>query len=176
MGLLEAAKPLGTRTLVGRLEVLDRFGLHDVVLSGELYSPLWPKASGFLSAAVGIDPDFAPRWTLGGEVFQNLKILHPALSFLEPSLSYRHLSFRTAEVDLLIPGLTVYFPGNIWLTEKVYYVLDPSSVTVSSQLTWRGEPPSGYSSSLLARMGALPSGLLPCRTLPARRCTACRPG
>ena len=137
VGLLEAAKPLGTRTLVGRLEGLDRFGLHDVVLSGELYSPLWPKASGFLSAAVGIDPDFAPRWTLGGEVFQNLGLLHPALSFLEPSLGYRHLSFRTAEVDLLIPGLTVYVPGNIWLTEKLYYVLDPSSVTVSSQLTWR---------------------------------------
>ena len=85
----------------------------------------------------GIDPDFAPRWTLGGEVFQNLGLLHPALSFLEPSLGYRHLSFRTAEVDLLIPGLTVYVPGNIWLTEKLYYVLDPSSVTVSSQLTWR---------------------------------------
>lgn len=56
---------------------------------------------------------------------------------LELSLGYRHLSFRTTEVDLLIPGLTVYFPFNIWLTEKVYYVLDPSSVTVSSQLTWR---------------------------------------
>lgn len=40
VGLLEGAKPLGTRTLVGRLEVLDRFGFNDVVLSGELYSPL----------------------------------------------------------------------------------------------------------------------------------------
>jgi len=137
VGLLEGAKALGARTLIGRLEVLDRFGLHDVVLSGELYSPLWPHASGFLSASLGIDPDFAPRWTLGGEVFQNLSIWHRGLSFLEPSLGYRHLSFRTAEVDLLIPGLTIYFPFNIWLTEKVYYVLDPSSVTVSSQLTWR---------------------------------------
>ena len=52
-------------------------------------------------------------------------------------MGYRHLSFRTAEVDLLIPAFTIYFPYNIWLTEKVYYVLDPSSVTVSSQLTWR---------------------------------------
>lgn len=137
VGLLEGAKPLGTRTLVGRLEVLDRFGFNDVVLSGELYSPVWNNAWGFLSAAAGIDPDFTPQWALGGEVFQGLGILHQALSFLELSLGYRHLSFRTTEVDLLIPGLTVYFPGNIWLTEKVYCVLDPNSVTVSSQLTWR---------------------------------------
>ena len=137
VGLIEAAKPLGTRTLVGRLEVLDRFGLHDVLVSGELYSPLGKNGWGFLSASAGIAPDFAPQWTLGGEVFQSLGIWHPALSFLEPSLGYRHMSFRTDEVDLLIPGLTVYFPSNIWLTAKVYYVLDPSSVTVLSQLTWR---------------------------------------
>ena len=137
VGLLEGAKPLGTRTLVGRLEVLDRFGFNDVVLSGELYSPLWNNGWGFLSASAGIDPDFTPQWTLGGEVFQGLGILHQAFALHELSCGYRHLSFRTTEVDLLIPGLTVYFPFNIWLTEKVYYVPDPNSVTVSSQLTWR---------------------------------------
>jgi YaiO family outer membrane protein len=137
VGLLEGAKPLGTRTLVGRLEVLDRFGFNDVVLSGELYSPLWKNGWGFLSAAAGIDPDFTPQWTLGGEVFQGLGILHQVFSLLELSFGYRHLSFRTTQGDLLIPGLTVYFPGNIWLTGKVYYVLDPSSMTLSSQLTWR---------------------------------------
>ena len=137
VGLIEGAKPLGRRTVVGRLEVFDRFGFHDVVLSGELYSPLWNHASGVLSASVGIDSEVAPQWALGGEIVQNLRLLHQALAFLEVSCGYRHLSFRTAAVDLLIPGLTVYFPGNIWLTEKVYYVPDLRSLTVSSQLTWR---------------------------------------
>jgi YaiO family outer membrane protein len=136
-GLLEVAKPLGQYTLVGRLEVLDRFGFNDVLLSGELYSPLWKHAWGYLSTSVGVDPDFAPQWTIGGEVFQSLSTVHQALGFLEPSLGYRHLRFRTADVDLLVPGLTVYLPYNIWLTEKVYYVLYPSSVTLLSQLTWR---------------------------------------
>jgi YaiO family outer membrane protein len=136
-GLVEAAKSLGTRTLIGRVEVLDRFGLRDAAVSGELYSPLWERAWGYLGASVGIDPDFVPQWTLGGEVFQGLGVLHPVLSFLELSVGYRHLRFRTTDVDLVIPGLTIYFPHNVWLTEKVFYVPDTDSVTLSSQLTWR---------------------------------------
>lgn len=136
-GLIEIAKPLGTRTLVGRVEVVDRFGLRDVVVAGEVYSPLWKNAWGYVGASVSIDPDVVAQWTMGGEVFQGLGALHPQLSFLELSLGYRHMSFRMADVDLLIPGLTLYFPFDIWLTEKVFYVPDTNATTLLSQLTWR---------------------------------------
>ena len=135
--LLEAAKPLGTRTLVGRIEVLQRFGALDVALSGEFYSPLWSKAWGYAGASIGIDPTFVSRWAVGGEIFQGLGLVHAALSPLELSFGYRHLSFQDSEVDLVIPGITVYLPFNLWLTEKVYYVPDTHALTLSSQLTWR---------------------------------------
>jgi len=135
--LFEAAKPLGARTLVARVEALDRFGSHDTLLSGELYSPLWEKAWGYLGGALGVDPQFTPRWTLGGEIFQGLGIVYPALSPLEPSFGYRRMSFRGADINLLVPGCTVYFPHDIWLTEKGYLVPDNNSQSLSSALTWR---------------------------------------
>lgn len=135
--LFEAARSLGTQTLVGRVEVLDRFRSHDTLVSGELYSPLWKDAWGYVGAAMGIDPQFTPRWTAGGEIFQGLGIVHPTLSFLEPSFGYRHLSFQSLDVNLLTPGITVYFPFNVWLTEKVYYVPENDSHSLSSTLTWR---------------------------------------
>jgi YaiO family outer membrane protein len=135
--LLEAAKPLGTHTLIGRVEILQRFGALDAALSGEFYSPLWSKAWGYVGASIGIDPTFVSRWAVGGEVFQGLGIVHPALSPLELSFGYRHMSFQDSEVDLLIPGITVYLPLNLWLTEKVYSVPDTGALTLSSQLTWR---------------------------------------
>ena len=45
--------------------------------------------------------------------------------------------FKSTSIDLLIPGLTIYLPHNVWLTEKIYYVPDTGATTLSSQLTWR---------------------------------------
>lgn len=135
--LFEMAKPLGDRTLVARVEALDRFGFHDTLLSGEFYSPLWEKAWGYLGGALGVDPQFTPRWTAGGEIYQSLGILHSALSVLEPSFGYQRMSFRGTDIDLLSPGLTIYFPHDIWLTEKGYFVPSPGSKSLSSTLTWR---------------------------------------
>ncbi|MGH7231406.1 MAG: YaiO family outer membrane beta-barrel protein [Nitrospiraceae bacterium] len=134
---VEAAKAIGAQTLVGRIEPMNRFGFQDAQASGELYSPLWQKAWGYIGASAGINPDFLPNWTLGGELFQGLGILHRSLSFIEPSFGYRHMDFKSANVDLLIPGLTIYLPYDTWLTEKIYYVPDTGAITLSSQLTWR---------------------------------------
>jgi YaiO family outer membrane protein len=71
------------------------------------------------------------------EAFQALGFLHPVLSPVELSFGYRHLSFEASPIDVLVPGLTVYFPHNLWLTEKLYLVPDTDSKTLSSQLTWR---------------------------------------
>jgi YaiO family outer membrane protein len=135
--LIEAAKPIGQLTLVGRVEPLNRFGLHDTPVSGELYSPLWQRAWGYLGASGAINPGFVPNWTLGGEIFQGLGDVSPHLSPVEISFGYRHMDFKTGGIDLLQPGLTIYLPFNLWLTEKIYYVPEQGSITLSSQLTWR---------------------------------------
>jgi YaiO family outer membrane protein len=135
--LVEAAKPLGAQTVVARVEALNRFGLHDTPVSGEVYSPLWSKAWGYVGASGAVNPEFSPNWTVGTELFQGLGVIYPALSRLEASMGYRHLSFASVDIDLLIPGLTIYLPYNLWLTEKVYYIPDTGAITLSSQLTWR---------------------------------------
>lgn len=135
--VIEAAKPIGDLTLVGRVEPLNRFGLHDTPVSGELYSPLWARAWGYIGASGAVDAKFVPSWSLGGEVFQGLGGLSPKISSFEISLGYRHLSYKTADIELLMPGLTIYLPWNFWLSEKIYYVPEQGSITLSSQLTWR---------------------------------------
>jgi YaiO family outer membrane protein len=135
--LFEAAAASGPYTLIGRIEQLDRFDSHDTYLSGELYSPLWKEAWGYFAAGVGIGPEFTPEWTLGAEAFQGLGFLHPVLSPVELSFGYRHLRFEVSAIDVLVPGITVYLPYNLWLTEKLYLVPDTDSETLSSQLTWR---------------------------------------
>lgn len=136
-GLIEVAKSIGTRTFVGRIEPLYRFGSHDTPVSGEFYSPLWKKAWGYVGGLGTANPSFAPTWTMGGEVFQGLGIIHDRLSFVEPSFGYRHMDYKSASVDLLIPGVTFYLPYSFWLTEKVYFVPHTGATTLFSQLTWR---------------------------------------
>ncbi len=135
--LIEAAKPIGDMTLVGRVEPLNRFGLRDTPVSAELYSPLWRGAWGYVAGSGAIDAKFVPSWTLGSEVFQGLGAVSPSLWFLEASFGYKRMEFRTAGIDLLTPGLTIFLPWNLWLTEKLSYVPNQGSITLSSQLTWR---------------------------------------
>lgn len=136
-GLIEVAKSIGTRTFIGRVEPLYRFGSHDTPVSGEFYSPLWNKAWGYVAGLGTANPSFAPTWAMGGEVFQGLGIIHNMLSCVEPSFGYRHMDYKSSSVDLLIPGVTVYLPYGFWLTEKVYFVPHTGATSLSSQLTWR---------------------------------------
>ncbi len=135
--LFEAAKSLGAYTVIARVEPITRFGFHDTPLSGELYSPLWRRAWGYLAAQGTINPHFSPNYSVAGEITQGLGIAHPILSPLEISLGYRHLSYKTGDSELLIPGLTIFLPFNVWLTEKLYYVPETGALTLASRLTWR---------------------------------------
>jgi YaiO family outer membrane protein len=135
--IVEAAKSAGAQTFVGRVEPLNRFGFHDTPVSGEVYSTLWSKAWGYLGGSAALNPHFAPNVTVGGEIFQSLAVVRPSLTFLEPSFGYRHMQFKSTNIDLLIPGLVIYLPYNVWITEKVFYVPDTGSATVSSEITWR---------------------------------------
>jgi YaiO family outer membrane protein len=135
--LVEAGTSLGNKTLIARVEALNRFGFHDTPVSAEFYSPLWSRAWGYVGAQATANPNFAPNYSAVGEVVQGLGGAHSALSPIELSFGYRHLLFKKDNIDLFLPGLTLYFPYNVWLTEKVYYVPDTGSITLASQVTWR---------------------------------------
>ena len=76
-------------------------------------------------------------------------MLHSSLASLEVSASYKRLAYgykaRTPptfsipsqEIDVLSPSLTYYLPYNLWLTEKLLYIPQTGSITLSSRLTLR---------------------------------------
>jgi YaiO family outer membrane protein len=121
---------------VGQIESIDRFGKHDNIFSGEVYSSLWHIAWGNFVFSFTPQPKFSSQWTLGGAVYQGIGTSNPLLNRLELSLGYRHMSFSQSEVDLLSPGITVYLPYNLWLTEQVYMVPKSGSRSLSSRLDW----------------------------------------
>ena len=135
--LFEIAKPFGNQTLVVRAEPINRFGSHDTPISAELYSPLWQRAWGYVAAQGTINPHFSPNYSFVGEVAQGLGGLHPSLAPFEVSFGYRRLNYKQDDINLLMPGLTIFLPFNLWLTEKVYMIPNTGAVTLASQLTWR---------------------------------------
>ncbi|HSF68562.1 MAG TPA: tetratricopeptide repeat protein [Nitrospiraceae bacterium] len=135
--LFEVAKPIGDQTLVVRVEPINRFGHQDTPVSAEYYSPLWQRAWGYVAAQGTINPHFAPNYSFAGEVAQGLGVVHSSLAPFEVSFGYRRLNYKEDDIDLLLPGLTVYLPFNLWLTERVYFVPNTGAITLSSQLTWR---------------------------------------
>ena len=135
--LFEVAKPIGDQTLVVRVEPINRFGFHDTPVSAEYYSPLWQRAWGYVAAQGTMNPNFAPNYSFVGEVTQGLGGVHSSLVPFEVSFGYRRLNYKKDDIDLLLPGLTVYLPFNLWLTEKIYFIPNTGAITLSSQLTWR---------------------------------------
>ncbi|MCE7979277.1 MAG: tetratricopeptide repeat protein [Nitrospira sp. NTP1] len=135
--LFELAKPLGNQTLVLRIEPINRFGFHDTPISAELYSPLWSRAWGYIAGQATVNPHFSPNYSFVGEVAQGLGGLHAALAPFEVSFGYRRLNYKQDDIDLLMPGLTIFLPFNLWLTEKIYLIPNTGAVTLASQLTWR---------------------------------------
>ena len=135
--LFEIAKPFGNQTLVLRVEPINRFGFHDTPFSAEFYSPLWQRAWGYVAAQGTVNPNFSPNYSFIGEVAQGLGGVHASLAPIELSFGYRRLNYKQDDIDLLMPGLTVFLPFNLWLTEKVYFIPNTGAVTLASQLTWR---------------------------------------
>lgn len=135
--LFEIARSIGDQTVVVRAEPIHRFGSHDTPLSAELYSPLWARAWGYVAAQGTVSPHFAPNYAFVGEMAQGLGGVHSALAPFEVSFGYRRLNYKRDDIDLLMPGLTIFLPFNLWLTEKVYVIPNTGAVTLSSQVTWR---------------------------------------
>lgn len=135
--LFELAKSFGNQTVVLRVEPFNRFGFHDTPVSAELYSPLWSRAWGYIAAQGTVNPHFSPNYSFVGEVAQGLGGLHTSLAPFEVSFGYRRLNYKQDDIDLLMPGLTIFLPFNVWLTEKIYFIPNTGAVTLASQLTWR---------------------------------------
>jgi len=135
--LIEAAKSFGNKTVIARVEPLNRFGFHDTPVSAELYSPLWQRAWGYVAGQATLNPSFAPNYSVMGEVVQGMGALHASLSWLELMVGYRRLLYKKDGIDLLLPGVNMYLPFNLWITEKIYSVPETGAITLSSQLTWR---------------------------------------
>jgi YaiO family outer membrane protein len=135
--LIEGAKSFGDKTLIARVEPLNRFGSHDTPVSAEFYSPLWERAWGYVAGQATVNPSFAPNYSVTGEAVQGMGRVHESLSRLELAFGYRRLLYKKDNVDLLTPGLNIYLPFNLWITEKIYYVPETGAITLSSQLTWR---------------------------------------
>lgn len=136
-GLFEAAKSFGDKTLIGRIEPLNRFGAHDTPVSAEFYSPLWARAWGYLAGQATINPNFAPNYSVTGEAAQGLGGVHASLAKVELTFGYKRLLYKKDHIDLLTPGINIYLPFDLWITEKIYVVPDTGAITLSSQLTWR---------------------------------------
>ncbi|HSN05621.1 MAG TPA: YaiO family outer membrane beta-barrel protein, partial [Nitrospira sp.] len=135
--LIEVAKPIGDQTLVLRVEPISRFGEHDTPVAAELYSGLWDRAWGYVAAQGTINPSFAPNYSFVGDLHQGLGALHSSLAPVEVSFGYRRSNYKQDNIDILLPAMTLFFPFNLWLTEKIYFIPNTGAITLSSQLTWR---------------------------------------
>lgn len=137
---LEGGMPIGDMTLVGRYEHIHRFGFNDHQISAELYRPLWTGSWTVIHGTVGPDAHVIPQWSAGGTVYQSLASLSSSLAFLEPFVGYQSMHFRTTTVHMTTPGLNLYLPFNMWITESLYLVPTTGASTLLSQLTWRPAP------------------------------------
>jgi YaiO family outer membrane protein len=123
---------IGTITGVLSGTQVRRFGLTDTQAGLELHSALGtrPARSGYLAATFSPDASFLPRYTVGGEYYQGWR-------GMEGSLGFSRLSFSDSDVNILIPGVTLYPAETISLNERLYLVLDNGAITALTTLNWK---------------------------------------
>ena len=128
---LEISQRVREMTFVLWTESISRFGLHDDQVSLQVYSKLGEKTRqwGYLALSFSPNADFLPKTTIGGEFYQGYK-------WVEFSAGYMRMNFREASVDILIPGLIIYLPYGLSLSERLYYVPRNGSVSLLSTLSY----------------------------------------
>lgn len=128
---LEIAQRVKEMTLVLLTESISRFGLHDDQITLQVYSKIGEKTRqwGYLSLSFSPNADFLPKTTIGGELYQGY-------GGVEFSAGYMRMNFKEASVDILIPGLIVYLPHGMSLSERLYYVPRNGSVSLLSTISY----------------------------------------
>ena len=90
--------------------------------------------------------------------------MHASLAPIELSFGYRRLNYKQDDIDLLMPGLTVFLPFNLWLTERCIHF--PTRARSLWPLSSPGDRRNACSSSRPARSAPPVNGSWRRRTLP----------
>jgi YaiO family outer membrane protein len=128
---LEISQRVKEMTFVLWTESISRFGLHDDQVTLQVYSKIGEKTRqwGYLALSFSPNADFLPKTTISGEFYQGYK-------WVEFSAGYMRMNFRKASVGILIPGLIIYLPYGLSLSERLYYVPRNGSVSLLSTLSY----------------------------------------
>ncbi len=126
---VEISQRIKNTPVVLRLENFEEYGLKDKQFHFEVYPSLGKNRWVSLSFDYSPNPSFLPRTTFGGEIYQGYKNL-------EFSFGYTHMDFNDSKVNMFYPGITVYLPKNLVLTEKFYYVPKTASHSFVTSLSY----------------------------------------
>ena len=128
-----ASAQLGQRTshgtMIGRVNLADRFGSKGAQFEADAYPKLWSGAYGYLNVGYSSSSIF-PEWRSGAELFLSLRDAY------EASFGYRQLRFGGTPTTLFTGALGKYV-GNEWYSLRPYVHSSSSGTSASLGLTAR---------------------------------------
>jgi len=129
LGAVSLMRRTTAGTLIGRVNVADRFGTTGVQYEADAYPRLGGTTYAYLNAGWSAASIF-PEWRYGAELFTGLPQAY------EASLGVRHLRFAGDPVTLLTASVGKYL-GNYWLSLRPYVRRKDDQLTASGGLTVR---------------------------------------
>lgn len=116
-------------TVIGRLNLADRFGEAGVQLEADAYPTLGEGTYAYLNAGRALSGVF-PEWRYGAELFRGVG------GGWEASAGVRHLRFEGDDVTLWTGSVGKYV-GNYWLSLRPYARWRDDDLSASASLTAR---------------------------------------
>lgn len=100
-------------SLVGRVEATRRFGLQDIYGEAQVAGRFSPDWSAYLLAGATPDPNYRPRWQVGGGLAARVRAgANPTVL----TVDLRHARYPSDEVLSLQPGVEQYMlNGKAWI-------------------------------------------------------------
>jgi YaiO family outer membrane protein len=127
---IEATFPIRSFVLYNKIEDTHRYGLHDTQYYAELY-PTMPKPWwGYLTFTFTPDADFYAKYSIGW--FQYYDV-----SNWEFSLGYKYAKYSDSSTNTIVGSYTYYFTDLLYFTQKLYYVTDNDSWSVSNRVDYK---------------------------------------
>lgn len=129
LGAVSLMRRTPAGTLIGRINVADRFGSTGVQYEADAYPRLGTSSYAYVNAGWSGASIF-PAWRYGAELFTVLPNAY------EASLGVRHLRFAGDPVTLFTASVGKYH-GNYWLSLRPYVRRKDGRLTASGGLTVR---------------------------------------
>lgn len=129
LAALSVTRRTGRGSLIGRVNLAERFGASGVQFEADAYPTIAPGAYAYLNAGYAPDGVF-PEWRFGGEVFSTVG------GGWEASAGARHLRFDGTRVTLFTGSVGKYV-GNYWFSLRPYVRPADGDVSASASLTMR---------------------------------------